>query len=600
MIAEQKKCRWCFKDEQNQTATIPPNQILKHLLEQRGITRPQQAQDFINPKLSHLHNPALLNDIQKATTRILQAVTEDQPIVIYGDYDVDGVTASAILWHMITAIGADVYTYVPHRIDQGYGLNDQAITQLCQGDLSQTKNHQQTEETPGPSNSPKPLIISVDCGITATAQANIAKAHHVDLIITDHHAYDPKNLPQCFALVHPAINLHQEKKYPYQEICGAGVAFKLAWMIGKNFCGGEKLPKDLQQLLLDLLSLAALGTVADVVPLVDENRVIVKYGLGQIKRTNITGLNALIDAAKLRDEKIDSYHVGFVLGPRLNACGRMGHAGKAIHLLTGADQTQAKKIAEFLTHENDQRRATEKQIVEQAKIKVQTQDPINEQQRAIVLMDPLWHQGVVGIVASRLVDTYHRPAIVLTQKNGIACGSARSVPNVDIHQALNAISHLMISFGGHAMAAGMKIEINKLTEFKQAFIQQINQQLPPDQLVKKIDIDAHIQLNSLTMKIVREIENLAPFGRDNPRPIFAIKNVNAQQIRRIGVNGKHLTLFVKQNNIALKTVGFGMGDLIDQIPLAGIFDIAVEAKINTWQGKTNVELFLKDIRTAEI
>ena len=598
MIEEKVQCRWKFRDTQLEGRVLAGPEIVDCLLSSRSITGDAVA-NFLQPRLADLHRPDLLEGINISVPRILKAIEDDQPIVIYGDYDVDGVTASAILWHMITAIGGVVYTYVPHRIDEGYGLNDDAIRQLCSGNLSAASLHDTGEEISGAVDAGKPLIISVDCGVTATGQATIAKEMGVDLIITDHHEFDMDDLPDCFAIVHPGVHQHSETEYPYRELCGAGVAFKLAWEIGKKYCGSDKLPKDLQILLLDLVSLAALGTVADVVPLVDENRVLVQFGLGQIKRTRICGLNAMIDAARLREESVDSYHVGFVLGPRLNACGRMGHAGKAVHLLTGANEAEAKKIAEFLTRENDNRRVTEKLIVEQAKEKVHTQNYLTPDKRALVVMDPSWHQGVVGIVASRLVDSYARPTIVLTVKDGIATGSARSVDGVNIHEALIKVSGFLNSFGGHAMAAGMKLDIDKVDAFRDAFINEINQMLPEEDLVRTVWVDGIVELKSLTMPLVRSIERMEPFGRDNPRPQFGIKGVRTQQMRRIGGGGKHLSMFVSQDGPNIKAVGFGMGDDAENLPLGGIFDIVVEPKLNTWKGKTNVELFIKDIRPSE-
>ena len=599
MIEEKIQCRWQFRSPLLKDRLLAGPEVLDCLLSSRGI-KGDLVSRFLQPRLADLHRPDLLHGIEKSVSRILEAIQNDQPIVVYGDYDVDGVTASAILWHMITSIGGIVYTYVPHRIDEGYGLNDDAIKQLCAGDLTAASSHDSAQEEAGPNNAGKPLIISVDCGVTATSQAEIAKKFGVDLIITDHHEFDLDDLPDCFAIVHPGVHQDSAAPYPYRELCGAGVAFKLAWEIGKKYCGSDKLPKDLQILLLDLVSLAALGTVADVVPLVDENRVLVQFGLGQIKRTRICGLNAMIDAARLREESVDSYHVGFVLGPRLNACGRMGHAGKAVHLLTGADENEAKKISEFLTRENDNRRATEKEIVEQAKEKVYTQGFLVPQKRGIVVIDPAWHQGVVGIVASRLVDAYARPTIVLTVRDGVATGSARSVDGVNIHEALTNISHFLNSFGGHAMAAGMKLDLDNIDAFREAFVDQINQMLPEEDLVKKIWVDGIIELKSLTMPLVRSIEKMEPFGRDNPRPQFGIKGVRTQQMRRIGGGGKHLSMFVNQDGPSVKAVGFGMGDQAERLPLGGIFDIVVEPKLNTWKGKTSVELFIKDIKSSEI
>ena len=316
--------------------------LTAQLLLLRGIGDPLAAERFLQPKLTHLDDPQIIPGMANAATRLVRAVAEKQPIVIYGDYDVDGVTASAILWHMLRQAGGDASIYIPHRIDEGYGLNCEAIAKLA-----------------APEDGRKPLIVTVDCGITAREPAATARQAGVDLIITDHHQFDPANLPDAFALVHPALD-NEAAANETSPLCGAGVAWKLAWAIAREHCGSERLPEAFRELLLDLLAFAALGTIADVVPLVGENRVITVHGLGRIKHTRFAGLNALINASRLSDEKIDSYAVGFRLAPRLNAAGRLGHARDAAKLFTFADPRETASIAEYLTCENERRRNTER------------------------------------------------------------------------------------------------------------------------------------------------------------------------------------------------------------------------------------------------
>ena len=570
--------RWRFRPNGQQTdlAALGLSPLVDKLLGNRGVIESQQARDFLDPKMTQLHDPQLLPNISKAASRMSKAVRDNQPIVIYGDYDVDGITASSILWHTLRLAGAHVRTYVPHRIEEGYGINAEAITAMCEAD---------------------PLIISVDCGITAVEPAAIAKAKGVDLIITDHHEMDAENLPDAYALVHPRL---PGSEYPFGELCGAGVAFKLAWQFARVHNGSDHLPQAYRQLMIQQMSLAALGTVADIVPLVDENRVLTTFGLGQIKHTDFIGLNALIDAARLRDEKIDAYHVGFVLGPRLNACGRMGHAKDAVHLLTEATEDEAVDIAEFLTEENDKRRATEKKIVEKAAAQVIDRGYDRADCRAIVVADNDWHPGVVGIVASRIVEQFSRPAIVLNIEGDEAHGSARSVEGVSIHEALQHCEDLLVSFGGHAMAAGLRVKVDKLDAFREKLVAFVNDKLSADDLCSIVDIDTECELEDLTLPQVKQIERMAPFGPHNPKPVLCVRNVQLDRAPMLmGQTGKHMRLTIRQGSQYQNAVAFGMADLAPQLYPGMKLDIAFEPKTNHWQGRTSVDMMVKDLKIRE-
>jgi single-stranded-DNA-specific exonuclease len=565
--------------------------LVARLLIRRGRLTAAQAQAFLAPRLTDLHDPALLPGATRAAERIELAIKSRQPIVIYGDYDVDGITASAILWHMLHLAGANVSTYVPHRIEEGYGLNSEAIAALCEG-----------RETLGE----RPLIISVDCGITAVEPAAVAKAAGVDLIITDHHHFEADALPDAYALVHPDL---PGSEYPFRGLCGAGVAFKLAWHFARLHCGGtQKLPQAYRDVLLDLVSLAALGTVADVVPLLEENRVMTAIGLGQVKRTKFIGLNALIDASDLRDEKIDAYHVGFVLGPRINACGRMGHARQAVHLLTRAQPNEAVQIAEFLTQENDRRRVTERTIFVEAKEMVEAQGYHHDSRRVIVVGKEGWHQGVIGIVASRLVDAYNRPAIVLTfgevgapggagvTEAAEAHGSARSVDGVSIHEALQACAVHLSSFGGHAMAAGMRLPVSRVDALRESLIEFINQRLTIDDLTPVVTIESECELGDLTADTMTQLAKLEPSGRNNEKPIFCVRGaVVDRQASRMGGGGRHLNVLLRKGRTSLRAVGWHMGDLAEKLAAGVTVDAVFEAKVSEWNGQRRVELMLEDI-----
>ena len=567
--------------------TLGLHQIVAALLVARGLTDPDQARRFIEPKLTQLHDPAQLPGARDAARRIRQAVNDRQPIVVYGDYDVDGITGSATLWHVLTKLGADVSVYIPHRIDEGYGLNEEALQQIAAG-----------EHAADGSNGDKPLVVSVDCGITAVGPAKVAKDAGIDLIVTDHHEFDPADLPDACCLVHPSLGLQDSDTVP-TPLCGAGVALKLAWQVAREHCGSERVPEDMRDLLMDLLSFAALGTVADVVPLIDENRIIASFGLGQIKRTRFAGLNAMIDAASLRDEKIDAYHVGFVLGPRLNACGRMGHARDAVKLLTDADTDKAGRLASFLTKENERRRAAERKIFDEAKQMVIDRGADRPDCRAIVLGKEGWHPGVIGIVASRLVDAFARPAVMLSFDQGEARGSARSVEGVSIHDAFSHCAEHLSSYGGHAMAAGLRLPVADVDTFTDMLVEHVNGILGPEDLKPTLHIDTVCSLNDLTVDMVRQLQRLAPFGRGNPAPVVCVRGVRmAYPPRRVGAGGAHLKFTVGGQGKYANAIAFGMGDMASQLPAGVDLDVAFEPTLNTWQGRCTAEMQVKDVRPA--
>lgn len=568
---------------------VPPLAAKVLALRIAGAYEPVESLDaarrFLDPKLTDLHDPALLPGATRAAERLVSAVNDTQPIVIYGDYDVDGVTAAAVLWHTLRLAGADVHTYIPHRLDEGYGLNGDAIESIIR------------------ESSIKPLVISVDCGITAVGPARIAKQLGVDLVITDHHPFDPADLPDAHTLVHPSLPTSSltpqasSLPYPCPDLCGAGVAFKVAWQFARAWCGSDRLPDEYRKLMVELLSLVALGTVADVVPLTDENRVLTTFGLGRIKQARFAGLSALIDVSKLRDETIDAYHIGFVLGPRLNACGRMGHAKDALELLTTAEGPRATELARFLTAENDKRRTTERRITEQAMKMIEARGYDAPDRRAIVVGSEGWHPGVVGIVASRLVDTYHRPAVVLGFNEGVAQGSARSIDGVSIHDALSACSHFMRKFGGHAMAAGLTLPIDKVDDFREALIGQVNAVLSEDGLTRCVRVDAEVSPGDCTLEVFDQLAKLAPFGRGNPTPRLVLRGaVLDRSAQRMGAAGKHLSMSFAYNGRSLRAVAFGQGEHASELPAGAAIDLLFEPKVNTWQGVRRPELHVADFK----
>lgn len=568
--------------------------LIGQLLWQRGVRDVPAAELYFEPNLANLHDPKLLPGACRAAERLVQALRENQRIVIYGDYDVDGVTATAILYHTLKTAdpAARLTCYVPHRLDEGYGLNAEAITALCDDGAQ--------------------LIVSVDCGITARQPAAVAKQRGVDLIITDHHEFDTapgSDLPDAFALVHPKL-LHVDAeqseasgtdRYPFPEICGAGVAYKLAWQIARTWCNSDRVSQTFRALLIDLLPLAALGTIADVVPLVGENRVIARCGLNRIRHTPFAGLDALIAASRLEDEtKIDSYHVGFVLGPRLNACGRMGHAREAVKLLTDATIDQAREIAEMLNKANDHRRATERQIFEQAAQLVTDRGYDRDEVRAIVLADENWHKGVVGIVCSRLVERFGRPTVLLNVNEGEAAGSARSIDGFNIHEAFGACADHLTKFGGHAMAAGLTLADSSVEAFRAAMIDYAAEHLSVEELTPVLAVDAAVELAALSPNVVSQIKKMEPFGRDNRKPRILIRGAKLHQpARTMGQKARHLSMILNQNGASMRAIAWSMGDLAARLPAGSVIDVVAEPTLNTWNGRTTVELIVEDLRWCD-
>ena len=590
---------------------VPP--LVAQLVAQRGYAEAEAARGFLRPSMKALHDPARLPGAVRAAQRMAAAVRDDQPIVIYGDYDVDGVTASSILWHVLTLAGARVACYVPHRIDEGYGINAEAIEAIASYEACpELRSERET-----PSATP-PLIVSVDCGITAVGPAARAAELGVELIITDHHEMDLAALPAAHTLVHPrlprdanpteageaetASDAATDAGYPFDSLCGAGVAFKLAWQFARAHCGSdERLPEAFRDRLMHVLPLAALGTVADVVPLIDENRAITAHGLGRIKSTPLVGLNAMIEAAGLAGETIDAYHVGFVLGPRLNASGRMGHAREAVRLLTINDPAEAARLAETLTQANDQRRRVEASVLEAAQAMLEADGGASDDRRAIVLAGRGWHLGVLGIVASRLVDRYARPVVLLTiDEDGHAHGSARSVEGVCMHTALTEAAGLLDRFGGHAMAAGLALRADRVDALRDALVAHVNARLRVDQLKPSLRVDADVALVDCSPDVFDHVMRLAPFGRSNPTPRLRLQGVTlSRPPEPLGGHGKHLALWLRQGDREHRAVAFGWGDVRDALFAGQRYDLVVKPKVSTWRGVRRAELHVEDLALSD-
>ena len=549
--------------------------VVAQLLVCRGISDPRLAREFLDAKLSKLRDPELLPGVPNAAERITAAVRASRRIVVYGDYDADGMAATSILLLCLKLLGANVGYYVPNRMEEGYGLNLEALRTLAAQGAS--------------------MVISVDCGITSIAEANAAKELGVELIITDHHEMRD-DLPDAAAIVHPAL---PGTAYPFTGLSGAGVAFKLAWALCQRASESKRVSPAMRELLMQLVGLAAIGTVADVVPLLDENRILVRHGLTSLRQQPTLGIATLVKVAKLDQKpKFECEDIGFCLAPRLNAAGRLGQAQLAIELLTTNSAERAGALAEYLHELNDSRDSLERSVYLAASKQAQERfDPEND--AALVLAERGWHPGVIGLVAGRLAEKFHRPVVIIAQDPlgvKLANGSARSVPGFRLNEALAACGHLLMSHGGHAAAAGLKIEDDCVAAFREEFCQYAADKIRPEQRIAELRIDAETTLSALTLAAVGQIESLAPFGQGNARPLLCATGVSlVDEPKQIGGGGRHLSLRLSQYGVSLRAVAFGGGEWAAELAAVGApINIAFRPIINTFNGRRSVELQVCD------
>jgi single-stranded-DNA-specific exonuclease len=545
---------------------------LAQVLINRGITDCQAAVAYLRPKLTSLIAPEQMPAIKAAVARIKRAISNREKITVYGDYDVDGITGVAILVAILKLFGAEVDYYIPHRIDEGYGLNVDAVESLAEAGSG--------------------LLITVDCGITSFEAAQRAGQLGLDLIITDHHQPESR-LPIAASIVHPAL----APSYANQDSSGSMVAFKLAWAIANEFSGGAKLAPAIREFMLNATSLAAMGTIADVVDLRGENRVLASYGLKALPASGLVGIQALIESAGLSGQQLDSFDIGFRLAPMLNAAGRMGHARLAVELLMSTSQTHSIQIADYLKQQNNQRQQYERKIFAQACEMIDRQNLQSALRRSIVIADENWHRGVIGIVASRIAQEYHRPVIMIKIDGGASAGSARSIAGFDILNAIRACSRHLIGFGGHKMAAGITIEAEKIDRFTSDFEDYAKQNLSFEDCCAKLYIDAVAPLAEFRQEVVGELQMLGPFGQGNAEPIFATKGVRLASVpRRVGLKGDHLQLAITDNTASVRCVGFGMAEVEKKLLENEFFNVAYQPQINTYNGTDSVELVLRDVQ----
>jgi single-stranded-DNA-specific exonuclease len=571
-MSKQWTIRPPFADAERLARALNIPSLVAAVLGQRGYETPEAARAFLKPELTQLHEPAAMPGLMLAAERLVAAARAGEPIVIYGDYDVDGITASAILWHALRLADANVRVYVPHRLEEGYGLNMEAVEKLAAEGAR--------------------VLVTVDCGISGAAEAARAQELGMDVIITDHHEPNPDRLPPALALVNPKL---PDSPYPFKELSGAGIALKLAWAIGQKLSERQRVSDAFREFLISATGLAALGTIADVVPLVGENHVLASFGLRALGAAKNPGIAAIIEVAGITGKAMEADHVGFMIGPRLNAAGRMGHAREAVELLTTAGPDAARTIAKELDHRNRERQELEKQILGEAEAQAAaTFNP--ERDAAIVLSGAGWHTGVIGIVASRIVERYWRPTLLIGTADGHAQGSGRSIAGFHIYQALVACEKHLTNYGGHAMAAGVRLTEAAVPAFREAFLAQAAKMLAPEQLMPRLTVDAEADIAAIDLATVRLLEHMGPFGAGNPRAVFAVREVKlAAPPRRIGRRGDHLEMHLTHAGRARRALAWNMGAACDTLSRAGSCGAAFTCRISTFSGKPEVELHLKDL-----
>lgn len=556
--------------------------VVAQLLVSRGVYSSDDASAFLETKLTNLRDPQELPGIPKATGILIEAIEAQTPIVIYGDYDADGMTGAAIMVNALRLLGADVSYYVPNRLEEGYGLNDDAIRTLV--------------------NRGKKLIVSVDCGIASVGCAKLCRELGVTLIITDHHQIGD-DLPDAEAIVHPRL---PGTHYPFGELCGAGVAFKLAWSLCQAKCGQKKVTPPMKRLLMQSISLAAIGTIADVVPLVDENRVLVTHGLRALKANPLPGLFELMKRTKLDQvSELNTESVSFTLAPRLNAAGRLGQAQLGIELMTIDAGERAVMLAEYIDGLNATRDTLQRSVQMAAQKQIKEEFDA-EKDAALVLNGIGWHAGVIGVVAGRLAEKYAKPVIIISMdqagKND-AVGSGRvGGTGVNLFEALKDCENRLVRFGGHPAAGGLTIREADIEAFRGDFCEAVAKQWAEQSIEPTIQIDAEAPLGQLNLHIMKQIETMAPFGAGNPRPVLMGRGIElAEPAKKMGSSERHLSVRLKQGSKVIRGVAFGAADWCDPLnDCDGPIEIAYRPVINEFRGYKSVEVHLVDWREQTV
>ena len=536
------------------------NEILARVLINKNITKKEDIDLFMNPTRKDFHDPFLMPDMEITVDRVLKAIRNKEKIIIYGDYDADGITSITVLKTFLEERGLEVASYIPNRLDEGYGLNKQAIKKIYDDGYR--------------------LIITVDCGISGIDEVDYANSLGMEVLITDHH--EPgQSLPNALAIVDAK---RKDNKYPFNQLAGVGVVFKLIQAISMKLNLDEKE-------YLKYLDIVCIGTISDIVPLVDENRVIAKLGLKLVNQTKNIGLSALLELVGFKE--IDSGTISFGVAPRINACGRMGDEQVALDLFLSKDYETAKEIAIKLNEYNSERQSIEKQIFDEATQKIEKEEKENA---CIIVGGEGWHHGIIGIVASKVTDIYFKPSILVCFEGNHGKGSGRSIPGFDLHEALMQCSSELEKFGGHAMAVGVTVEKSKFGKFKTE-LEEYAKKCEIDKIVPIINIDSELSLKNIDIDSVKSLKLLEPYGEANKTPIFLFKNLKINSIRALS-EGKHLKLTLKEDNFMINAIGFNMGELSEKYLLDDKVDIVGSLEINSFNGNDSIQIVMKDIRKS--
>ena len=533
------------------------NKLLASILVNRNIDE-KQIESFLNPTRKSFHDPFLMPDMKKAVDRILQAMQNKEKMIIYGDYDVDGITSITVLKSFLEDRGIHVDSYIPNRLEEGYGLNKPAIEKIAENEYQ--------------------LMITVDCGISGIGEIEYANSLGIETIVTDHHEVG-ECLPNAIAVVDAK---RKDNKYPCRDLAGVGVVFKLIQAIGIKL-GLEE--KD----YLKYLDIVCIGTISDIVPLVDENRAIAKLGLLLVRQTKNLGLQSLLISSGYKN--IDSTTISFGVAPRINACGRIGHADEALKLFLSKDIYEVNELTKKLNEYNKIRQETEKNIYEDAVNQIE-QNKLNEK-NAIIVSGENWHHGVIGIVSSKITDLYFKPSILLCNEGEFSKGSGRSIPGFDLHQALMQCQDTIDRFGGHAMAIGITIKTDKFQEFAEEF-ENVAKEAKIDEIIPIINIDAKIELNEINKEMVESLKLLEPYGEGNKMPIFAFKNLRIDSIRALS-EGKHIKLTLRDNNNIINAIGFNLGKIAEEYRIGDKIDVVGTLEINSFNGVESLQINIKDV-----
>ena len=543
---------------------INVNQVVASILVQRSVLDYQQAKDFFRPSLDQLHHPFLMKDMDRAVDRLLLAIDKKEQILIYGDYDVDGTTAVALCYGFLKQHYRNLDYYIPDRYQEGYGLSQRAIDLAHQKEVS--------------------LIITLDCGIKATQLISQAKERGIDFIICDHHR-PGMTLPPAVAVLDPK---REDCNYPFDELSGCGVGFKFL----QGFCERASIPV---ASLYEYLDLVAVSVASDMVPITGENRVLTHFGLRKLNHSPGPGLKSLRNLAGIRRAMTVS-DVVFGIAPRINAAGRIDHAKDAVKLLLSEDEKEADHWAGQVNEKNITRRSVDANITEEALAMIEQRDP-EQQAKSTVLYKEDWHKGVIGIVASRCLEKYYRPTIILTESKHKATGSARSVAGFDIYQAITECSDLLDQYGGHKYAAGLTLPLDKVTDFQERFEEVVSKSINEELLTPVIDVDQTISFDQIDFRLHKLIKQMAPFGPENRQPVFVTKNVKTSHAPRI-LKEAHLKFFIKEESSAIQfdAIGFGLSHYAEAIKDGALFDVAYSIDQNDYQGHRSLQLIVKDIR----